>query len=71
MATYKVKVEITESRYATIEVEADNEENVAETVNDYSIEELLGYETDDFTDFDHRILSVEKKGQNMEVLHDN
>ena len=57
MATYKVEIQVTEARYATIEVEADTEEQAYEET--HKLQPYEDYEPEDCGDFDYMILSLE------------
>ena len=57
MNTYKVEIQVTEARYATIEVIADNEEQAyGET---HKLTPYKDYVPEDAGDFDYMILSLE------------
>ena len=57
MPRYKVEIQVTEARYATIEVEADTEEQAYEET--HKLTPYEDYEPEDSDDFDYRILSLE------------
>ena len=57
MATYKVEIQVTEARYAMIEVEADNEDEAYEEI--HKLKPYEDYVPEDCGDFDYMILSLE------------